>query len=97
MQDTFAESCDEGETLTVTDALRRLMEDYDDPQTIAAEFKQELRSIEIALGIVRLITQREMDNTVVMSSVSRRKYDFKNRGLFYVFASWQPLDTAQFN
>ena len=89
MQETFAESADDGEALSTAEALRRLMEDCDDKQTVAAEFKQELRKLEIELGITRVISQNEMDNTYVTRG---KKYDFKANGIFYVFDSWEPLD-----
>ncbi len=89
VKDTFAESADEGETLSTGEALRRLMEDCDEKDSVASLFKTELRNLEIELGIVRPISQKEMDNTYVTRG---KKYDFKLKGIYYVFNNWDALE-----
>jgi len=89
VQDTFLESADDGEILSLGEALRRLMEDCDEKDSVASLFKKELRALEIQLGIVRPISQKEMDNTYVTRG---KKYDFKLNGIFYVFNDWKPLE-----
>lgn len=78
---------------TRKDAIYDLMQDCDDPALIAYEYRSELHSYGIELGVWREITQEEMDNTTIHTSSGRRakKYDFKKNGKFYVFNSWDPL------
>lgn len=87
--DAFNDSGYDGETLSELEALRRLIEDSDGSDSVAAAFKNELKNIQIQLGIVRPISQKEMDNTYVTRG---KKYDFKLKGIYYVFDSWDGLE-----
>ena len=76
-------------------ALMEVMQDSDDPcRPIQFEFRNELREIGIKLGIFGVITEKEMANSMVISTDTGRsckKYDFKKKGVCYRFVSWKPL------
>jgi len=92
--ENFGEPCEENdfEKFTRYDAVRRLMEDMDDKDTIAHEFIKELRLFGIKIGMYRIITQKEMDNTQILSNRKHKKYEFKHKGNCYIFESWKPLE-----
>ena len=72
------------------DVLQQLMQDCDNPEHVASEFKRELDDFGIEIGVYRETTIEEMARRVVMGRC-RKKYDFKRGGRFYVFESWKPL------
>ena len=82
------------ETFTRYDAVRRLMDDMDDEQMIAHEFQKELRLFGIQIGMYRIITKDEMDRTTIMGR-SQKKYEFKQKGVCYIFDSWKPLEELE--
>lgn len=89
LQEIFAESADEGEVLSKSEALRRLMEDYDEPDSVAYSFRKELRKLSIDLGIVKTYTKKDLINIYISRG---KKYDFKKGDLFYSWETWEPLE-----
>lgn len=88
VQDSFNESADEGETLSREEAIKRIMEDSDEPNHPAHNFYNELNDYAIKAGIYKEMSKQELDNTQVTSG---HKYDLKKNGKFYRFDSWEPL------
>ena len=82
------------EATTRYDAVRYLMEDMDDKDMIAHEFQKELRLFGIQIGVYRIVTKDEMDRTLILGR-SQKKYEFKYKGICYIFDNWKPLENCQ--
>lgn len=80
----------DGETFTRADALKELMQDMEDPDHYASEFKRELEDFGAAFGIFKSHTKEQIDQ--IISTSRKRKYDFKRGRAYYVFDSWKPLE-----
>lgn len=72
--------------------IKELIQDMDEPDHPAGEFKKELEDYGVKVGVFREITKDEMARTVVISRSRGKKYDFKRGGKFYVFKDWKPLE-----
>jgi hypothetical protein len=71
------------------DIIKEMMQDMDDRETVAHEFRGELRDYGIAIGVFEPHTREQLDK---ITTTGGRKYEFKRDGLFYLFKSWAPLD-----
>lgn len=88
LRQSFGESADPGESLSRNEAIKRLMEDMDDPDLYASKFKKELEDYGAKIGIYKPYTKSQLDQITVSRG---RKYDFKRGDTYYVFESWEPL------
>jgi hypothetical protein len=79
-------SHDSGEIISRWDALKQLIEDYNDKDLPAYEFREELRKIQADLGVLEPYTKEQVDRIVVTGG---KKYEFKKGDIFYVFNSWK--------
>jgi len=79
----------DNQILTRAEAIKRMMEDTDDSQLTAYDFKKELENFGAKIGIFREISKEEIANTYI--SGHGNKYDFKRGDKYYVFDSWKPL------
>jgi hypothetical protein len=91
--DNFNESAENGGTLSKTEAVQRMMNDMDEPEMIAAEFKKELQDFGISIGVWKPYTKEQLANMTISTSSGRRasKYEFKRGDRYYIFESWEPL------
>jgi hypothetical protein len=71
------------------DAIKDLMQDCDDNETIAWDFRKELNAFAIKIGVYKEMTQWDLDNTIVTRG---KVYDLKVNKKFYKFDSWLPLE-----
>ena len=78
----------EGE-LSAADVLKELISDCDIVGTRASDFRSELRSVGISLGVWVPYTKSQLDQVYVTRG---RKYCFKRNHLFYCFESWDRVD-----
>jgi len=78
---------DDGE-VTVGEALKELMQDCDDKNHPASEFKKELQDIGIRLGVYKPQTKSQISQVVTNKG---KAYSFKRGDVFYIFDSWNPV------
>ena len=80
------------ESLTRSDIILRLMQDCDDPDLMAYEFRRELQDYGIEIGIYVANTKQQIDQ--IQQLGGGKKYDFKRGDRYYTFDSWDPLADA---
>jgi N12 class adenine-specific DNA methylase/DNA-directed RNA polymerase specialized sigma subunit len=91
-------SNDSEETITRNSVLKSLIQDADDSDAAAYDYRKELQEIGLSLGLYKGYTKEQLKDIQVMGSSSEkvkgknRKYDFKRGDLHYRFEGWGPLD-----
>jgi hypothetical protein len=66
----------------MVDAFRDILDRVDEPEYATPAFRRDVRRLAVALGVYRVVTDRELARTVVSRGP---KYDFKLDGRKYVF------------
>lgn len=92
--DCYGPPCEDNDhtSLSALEALRRIMQDADDPMCCVSQFREELLRIAIGLGIYQPMSDATLEAMVVSHG---RKYAFKRNGVCYDFAGWHPLDALE--
>lgn len=77
------------EAKKIHDVLYEMIQDMDDKDLPAYEFRKELQTIGIKLGIFKPNTKEEIDKIQIMGG--GKKYDFKRGEIYYTFETWDNL------
>lgn len=75
--------------LSRAEAVQQMMQDSDGRDHWSADYRKELQTFGIAVGIFKAKTKEQLARIV---SIGRgKKYDFKRGEQFFCFTSWKPL------
>jgi hypothetical protein len=92
LMDIHSEGLDEDDPPpTRVDVIKELMQDSEDREHSASDFKNELRDFGIAIGVYKPYTKEQLENVYVNRG---KKYDFRRGGKFYSWESWKPLEES---
>ena len=77
---------------TLDEAFQMICEDCDDKQHWSHDHKAFCRKVMIRSGVYRPMTQDEIDNTYTFGGRNRKPWEFKIKGVAYIFDEWKELD-----
>jgi hypothetical protein len=80
---------EDGGDMTRADYVKELIQDSDDRDAVAFDFRKELREYAIEVGIYVVVSDAEYHDTVVHGNKSKMYY--RHKGLRYRFESWRVL------
>ncbi len=80
-------SKEDGEESSESLELKYLIQDMDEKESVASEFKKELENYGIEVGIFKGYSKEELKSIVVFPARSK-KYDFKRGEVYYRFDKW---------
>lgn len=87
-----SENVDESEKISRGDAIRRVMEDMEESDHPASEFKKELQDFGIKTGIYKEYSKEQIDK---ITTTGGRKYNFKRGDKYYILDTWKSLENKE--